>query len=112
MTETFNDIQNFGREQLETASVTTANFAKGMQSIAAETTDYSKKVLEDHAAVVEKLLGAKSLESALQIQTDYAKSAYENAVAQATKIGELYQGLFKDAFRPFEVAFAKATDRH
>jgi hypothetical protein len=68
--------------------------------------------LEDHAAVVEKLLGAKSLESALQIQTDYAKSAYENAVAQATKIGELYQGLFKDAFRPFEVAFAKATDRH
>lgn len=111
MPETFNDLQNFGREQLETANTTTASFAKGMQTIAAETTDYSKKVLEDHAAALEKLLGAKSLETAMQIQSEYAKSVYENAVAQATKMGELYQGLFKDAFRPLEAVIAKATDR-
>jgi phasin family protein len=111
MTETFNDLQNLGREQLESATTTTANFAKGMQSIAAETTDYSKKVLEDHAAALEKLLGAKSLETAMQIQSDYAKTVYENAMAQATKMGELYQSLFKDAFKPFEAVIAKATER-
>lgn len=111
MTETFNDLQSFGREQLEAASTTTASFAKGMQSIAAETTDYSKKLVEDHAACMEKLLGAKSLETAMQIQSDYAKSAYEGAVAQATKMGELYQSLFKEAFKPLEAAIARATER-
>ena len=55
--------------------------------------DYSKKSFEDGTKVMEKLLGAKSLDKAIEIQTDYAKSAYEGFVAQATKIGELYADL-------------------
>ena len=38
----------------------------------------------------EKLLGARSVESAIEIQTDFAKEAYEGFVAQATKVSELY----------------------
>jgi hypothetical protein len=57
---------------------------------------------------MEKLLGAKSLDSAVQIQTDYAKSSYETLVAQATKFGELYTSLAKEAFKPVEAVVAKA----
>ena len=58
------------------------------------------------SAVVEKLLGAKSVETAIQIQTDYAKSAYEGFVAQATKINEMYVKLASEAFKPVETALA------
>jgi hypothetical protein len=78
-----------------------------LQTIAAETTDYSKNSLESNSAYVEKLLGAKSLDNAIQIQSEFAKSAYEGFVAQATKIGELYTNLAKEAFKPVETAFAK-----
>jgi phasin family protein len=101
------EFQKFGKEQLEAASMAAASLAKGWQTIAAETTDYSKKSVEMNSAYLEKLLGAKSLDDAIQTQSEYAKSAYEGFVAQATKIGELYTNLAKEAFKPVERAIAK-----
>jgi phasin family protein len=107
MTNNFEEFQKYGKEQLEAATTVAASLAKGLQTIAAETTDYSKKSLESSSAFVEKILGAKSLDNAIQIHSEYAKSAYEGFVAQATKMGELYTNLAKEAFKPVETAFAK-----
>jgi hypothetical protein len=71
--------------------------------------DYSKKSFEDCTKVMEKLLGAKSIDKAMEIQTDYAKSAYEGFVAQATKISELYADLAKETYKPFEAFAVKAA---
>ena len=70
--------------------------------------DYSKKVFEQSTAATEKLLGAKSFDKAVEVQSDYAKSAYETFVAEATKLGELYADLAKEAYKPFETHFGKA----
>ena len=103
------DFQKFNKEQIEAVTAASSTFTKGAQQIATEATAFSKKQFETSSAAVEKLLGAKSLDAAFQIQTDYAKSAYEAFVAQATKFGELYTNLAKDAFKPVEAAVAKAT---
>jgi hypothetical protein len=42
----------------------------------------------------------------IQIQTEYAKAAYADFVAQATKMGELHSNLAKAAFKPAEQAIA------
>jgi hypothetical protein len=105
------DIQKFGKQQFEAATAATASLTKGLQEIAVETSDYSKKTIAANTSVVEKLLGAKSVETAIQIQTDFAKSAYEGFVAQATKVGELYARLAKEAFKPIETAYAKAPTK-
>lgn len=103
------EIQKFGKDQFDSASATATTFTKGVQEIAAEATEYSKKSLEDSTALVEKLLGAKTLDTAIQLQSDFAKSAYEGWVAKATKFGELYTNLAKEIFKPVEAAFAKAS---
>jgi hypothetical protein len=107
MISNLDECQNFGKEQLETASSVAASFAKGFQTIAAETADYSKKSIECNSVYVEKLLSAKSFDDAIQIQSEHAKSAYEGFVAQATKLGELYTILAKEAFKPLKSVFAK-----
>jgi hypothetical protein len=107
MSNNFDEVQKFGRGQLEAASMAAASLAKGLRTIALETTDYSKKSLETNSAYVEKLLGAKSLDDAIQTQSEYAKLAYEGFVTQATKIGELYTDLAKEAFKPVESMIAK-----
>jgi hypothetical protein len=63
--------------------------------------------MESNSAFVEKLLGAKSCDTAIQIQSEYWKTSYASFVAQATKIGELYSNLAKEAFKPAETAFTK-----
>ena len=64
--------------------------SKSAQAIAAEIADYSKKSFEESTAALEKLFGVKSIEKAIELQTEYAKTAYEGFVAEATKIGEMY----------------------
>jgi phasin family protein len=105
-TPKFEDFQKFSKHQLEAVNAVAATVTKGFQEIAAESTDYSKKAFAANSAVVEKLLGAKSVESAIQIQTDHAKSVYEGFVAQATKLNELYVKIATEAFKPVETAFS------
>src|ERR1700738_1530397 len=96
MVNEFDDVQKYGKEQFGAAAAATTCFAKTLQTIATETVDYSKKALENNSAFMEKLLGAKSYETAIQIQSEYWKTSYAGFVAQATKIGELYSSLAKE----------------
>jgi phasin family protein len=101
------EFQNYGKEQFETAFATAGTCSKSLQAIAAAYGEYAKKSYEDGAAYLEKLSGVRSLEKAIEVQTDYAKTAYETFVAETTKIGELYKDLAKDAYKPFETFIPK-----
>ena len=97
MNQQFEAVQKFGKDSFE-ATVKTLDVAStGTKAIVVETTDYAKKSFEQNAATFEKLAGVKSLDQAIQIQSEYLKSAYEGFVAQSTKVGELYASLAKDA---------------
>ena len=84
----FPDIKAFGTNPFEAFTTATAASTKGLEAIAAETTDYSKKSFEKSRAFFEKLTGVKKIDEAIQLQSDFAKSAYDDFLAHATKIGE------------------------
>lgn len=107
MMQAFEDFQKFGKDNLDLAVKAFGAQQKGVQAIATEVADYSKKAIEAGSATFEKLAGVKTLDKAIEIQSDYAKSAYEGYVAHATKVGELVTELAKEAFKPIETAFAK-----
>jgi phasin family protein len=107
MAQNFEDVQKLGKDGLDNAVKAMTALTKGYQAIAAELVDYTKKSFEDGSASIEKIAAVKSLDKAIELQSDYAKSAYEAAVARATKIGELYTDLFKEVFKPYEAAMAK-----
>lgn len=102
-------IQQFGKEQFETAVGSASNFQQGLQAIATAYGDYAKKSLEDGNAYLEKLSGVRSLDKAVEVQTEYAKVAYENFVAQAQKVAGLYADLVKIGTKPFEGFVAKVN---
>jgi hypothetical protein len=109
MIKNFEDVQKMSKDSMDATMKSFGTLSKATQAIAAELTDYSKKSFEDSTKVMEKMFGAKSLDKAIEIQTDYAKTAYEGFVAEATKIGELYADLAKEAYKPFESYVAKAA---
>ena len=109
MLKNFEDIQKLGKENVDVAMKQLGTVSKGWQAIATEFADYSKKSFEDGSAALEKLLGAKSLEKAIEVQSDYVKSAYEGFVAQTTKLGGLYTDLAKETYKPLEGILAKVA---
>ena len=66
------DIQQYGKEQFETV-VAHATVQNGLQAIASAYGDYTKKSFEETKSFVEKLSGVKSLDKALEVQTEYAQ---------------------------------------
>jgi hypothetical protein len=93
------EIRQGKREMVTTAFDT---WARNTQAIATEVADYSKKSFENSAAAFEKLVAAKSPERAMEVQTEYLRSAYEELVAVATKISELYADIARKAYpNPF-----------
>ncbi len=105
----FDQIQKLGKDNAEAALKTFGAVSKGAQAIAVESADFAKKSFEQGTATIEKLVGAKTLDKAVEIHTDYLKSSYEGFVAQSTKLGELYANVAKDAFKPYEGLIAKPT---
>jgi hypothetical protein len=104
----FENIQQLGKENVEAITKVFSSLQSNAQTIAVETADYAKKSFEQSTSVLEKLVGAKTLDKAIEIQTDYLKASYEGFVAQATKMGELYANLAKETFKPIEGLVAKA----
>jgi len=103
------EIQQYGKEHLETVAASAATLQNGIQAIASAYGDYTKKSFEDTKSFVEKLSGVKSMEKAIEAQTEFAKSAYETFVAESQKIAGLYTDLAKQTFKPLEGMVAKFT---
>jgi hypothetical protein len=59
----------------------------------------------------QKLLGVRTLDKAVEVQTGYAKAAYERFLAQTAKVGGLYVEHARPVFGPFEglAAFSVKT---
>jgi hypothetical protein len=108
MIKTFEDLQMVSKENVDNALKSFGALSKGTQAIAVEVVDYSKKAFEEGTAAMEKLFGVKSYDKAIELQSEYAKTAYEGFVAKASKISEMYAELAKETYKPFEAIMAKA----
>jgi hypothetical protein len=101
---TIQDFQKFGQANTETSMKMFGDWAKNWQAISMEMTDYSKRAFQDGQATLEKLMTAKSMEQALEIQTSYTKRAFEEYMQQMTKIGSMYTSFGREAYKPLERA--------
>jgi len=102
--QNFEHQQN-SNEQIDTGTASSNAFL----AIATAYGDYTKKSFEDTKLFVEKLSGVKSLDKAIEIQTEFAKTAYETFVTESQKIGGLHSDLAKQSYKPFGDLVAKMT---
>jgi hypothetical protein len=106
----FDDANLYGKEAVDSALKSYSTFAKGFQAVAAETAEYSKKAYEANIAHFEQLMSVRSVESAIEINTSFAKSAVEGYLAELNKLGEMYSDIAKQTYVPAETAVSKATE--
>jgi hypothetical protein len=70
------------------------------QAIADEMGNYTNRSFEEGSATLEKLMGSKSVEQAVEIQTSYAKRTYDDYMQHVAKIGGMYANKANKAFEP------------
>ena len=105
-------IQGFGEEfqrasknSLDASVRSLGEVSKGFQAIATETAEYSKKAYEANVAHMEALMSVKSLETAIELNTSFAKSSIEGYLAELNKLGEMYSDIAKQSYAPLGAHF-------
>ena len=104
MNNPFQDMQKMSPFNTEATMKFYGEWTKSWQTMATDMADYSKRSFEAGTQTFEKLVQAKSVEQAVEIQTTYAKRAYDEYMQQMSKIGGMYTTIAKDAYKPVETA--------
>ncbi len=107
MANTVETFQTFGKDNFEASVASATAVTKGLQNIAAEVADYSRKAFERGAQTFEKVVAADSVEKAFELQQAYTREAYEAYIGQVSKLGDLYMATAKEAYKPFESTLAE-----
>jgi len=85
------------------------NYPISIQTIANAYGDYTKKSLLESRSFVEQLMAVRSLDKAIEVQTEFTRQTYANFVAESQKICELYREFARQIFQPWGFA-AKMTE--
>ena len=101
------DLQSYFVNPMEAFTKNSGEASSKIQALNAEATDYAKKSFEKGRSHFEKLTSVKNFEEAYKLQSDFAKSAYEDFVAQSTKIGTLYADFIKSATPAYDAKASK-----
>ncbi len=101
------DIQGFGKDNIDVALKSVDAVTKGMQAMAVEAVDYSKRSFEANGAAIEKLLAARNLDTAVEVQSEIVRTAYEGYVGQMARMSEIVTDMAKGAYQPYEAFFGK-----
>src|SRR5262245_41439211 len=92
------------KESFDAATRSFGEMNKGFQALAAEMTDYSKRTFDDVFRAWEQLLSAKSVEQMIEIQSQYAKKAYDTHTSEMSKLGEMYVAIASGAAKSVKQA--------
>ena len=92
------------------AAVPAESHPVNIQTIANAYRDYTRQSLQETGSFVEKLMAVRSFDKAIEVQTEFARQAYANFVAESQKICGLYNELAKQIiFRPWVGFAARVT---
>jgi phasin family protein len=91
------------------ASMTAAT--KGAETLGAHVVAFSRKAAEDQVAAAKSLAGAKSVQEVIELQTGFAKTAFETYVAEMNKMAETVASSLKASASPINERVTAFVER-
>jgi phasin family protein len=98
----YDTLVSYSKETVEAVAKSVEAAGKGAETLHNEIYAFSKSSVEESIAATKALMASKSAHEVFELQTGFAKSAFEQYVAQVTKLGEIYTASSKQAFAPLQ----------
>jgi phasin family protein len=105
------ELTEFTKGNMEALATSAKTAAKGAEALGQEIAEYGKKSFETASATMKSLAAVKTPTEMFQIQSDFAKSSFDSAVAEASKLSEAWLKLAGDVFQPISSRYALAAEK-
>ena len=101
-TVSYEAFAELGREAITAAVKSNAAVSAGMEAMGQELMVYARDALQTASETARGLLGAKTMEDVIRLQTDLARRNFEGLVAGSAKLQALGVTLATEALAPWE----------
>ena len=85
--------------------------AKGVETLSQDAANFSRKSFEDATAAFKSFTDVKSATDFFKLQGDFARSAFDSAVAESARVSETMLKLAGDVVEPLTSRYAVAAER-
>ena len=109
--KSLDELSDMTRANVDALIASARAATTGVEQVMTHLTEVSKKSFEDTQAMVKTLTAAKTPNELMQLQSDYAKAQFDEAVAQYSKLTEMMVKLAGDVMEPVQNQVALATDK-
>jgi phasin family protein len=98
----YGDFAALGKENVEAVIRSGSIMVKGFEILGREVAAYTRQALEGNVATTQAVLGAKSLNEAVELQNDYARKSFDQFMAESAKLTELSVKVANEAAAPIQ----------
>ena len=84
---------------------------QNMEAISGQWMSFAKQMMDSNVQATKAILGAKSLNEAMELQTEYARGSFDGLMAQGTKVGELTTKVAQETAEPINAQFTASVEK-
>lgn len=107
----FDELSVFSKQNMEAVVAFSTLAAKGFETLGKEIAAYNQKALEVTVANTKTLMGAKTFQEAVELQTGFARQSLDDLVAEGTKLSELSLKVAQDTASPINARVNAAVEK-
>jgi phasin family protein len=105
------EIADLGRGNVEALVASSKLAAKGLETMSQDAANYSRARFEEATAAFKSFTDVKSATDFFKLQGDFARSAFDSAVAESARVSENVLKLAGDVAEPLTSRYAVAAER-
>ena len=97
---TLNQLNDVSKRNLEAMASSISAATRGAEALGAQAMSYGKSSIEQSAEAARALTAAKSVQEAVELQTNYARTALETYLSEMNRMSETVAASVKDSLAP------------
>jgi phasin family protein len=105
------ELADLTRGNVEAFVASSKIAAKAVESLSQDAAEYSRKSFEDASAALKSFAEVRSATDFFKLQGDYARAAFDNAVAESARVSETMLKLAGDVAEPITSRYTVAAER-
>ncbi|WP_426166265.1 phasin family protein [Sandarakinorhabdus sp. DWP1-3-1] len=109
--KSLDEITDMARGNVEALLASARAATAGIEQIATHVAEVSRKSFEEASTAMKAITSAKTPNELMQLQSDYAKGQFDQAVSEFSKLSEMMVKLAGEVFEPVQNRAAIATDK-
>lgn len=111
MAESFSAVADFHKGSVEAMIASVSALAKGVEKISTENAGFLKASFEESVATAKAASTSKSVQEAVDINSEFVRASIEKNLGQFNKVSELWLETARGAAEPITVRYSELVEK-